>query len=206
MEPLAPTEEHQVIEEERVSAVLREVHRFKKEADERLRAVFGTRHAIDEMAVMFPSAGQALRWVSQAVRVPGVTLFNSATDQVQTRPIPSAYTAHYWFLTPPELPAGETQPWRIEAMYARSGSPLHDAHLKFMERDEVCIMHASFKCADEESYGVAVKSLRDNGYEAVQLCDSTYGRFSYWAPAEGVSGPAVYLKPRVNLRDTEDES
>jgi hypothetical protein len=46
--------------------------------------------------------------------------------------------------------------------------------------------------------------LRERAWEVVQKCDSTYGKFSYWKPldADDHEDLGLYLKPRVNLRDT----
>jgi hypothetical protein len=209
VEPLSVCEESEVLAEQWVSSTLAHLRELREKASERLRAMFGVTYTIDEMAVMFTSPAHALRWISSAVRVPAVTLFNSATDVVQTSPIVSTYNVHYWFLTTPDLPETDPRweystPWRVEAMYAHAGSPLHDTYRRMMKGRETLAIHASFKCPDEEAYGVAVKTLRDNGYEAAQFCESTYGRFSYWSEAEG--GGEVYLKPRLNVRDEEDDS
>jgi len=207
-EPLGYCEEQEVQAEEWVSSIMKSVVQYHAEAQEELRGMFGTAYIIDEMALMFTSPAWALRWISSAVRIPGMTLFNSANDHVQTRPVPSRYDVHYWFLSSP-FTEGVDEPgeerWRIECMYPHPGSPLHDAYRRMMRRNDVMTMHASFKGPDEEAYGVAVKTLRDNGYEAAQLCTSTYGRFSYWLPQEDEDGSGVYLKPRVNLRDAVGE-
>jgi len=194
-------QKQEVLAEQWVSEILRSVQEYRAHAQEELRAMFGTRYSIDEVALMFTSPSWALRFIGSAVRVPGITMFNAAHDVVTTRPIVSTYSAHYWFLTTPD----EEDPWRLECMYAHVGSPLHDSYRGFMADRDVIAVHASFKCADEEAYGVAVKTLRDNGYEAAQLCDSTYGRFSYWMPEEEGATSGLYLKPRVNLRDMDVE-
>lgn len=203
LDPMSHCDEQEVLAEEWVSITMKRVVEYRAQAQEQLRGMFGAAYDIDEMALMFTEEAWALRWISSAVRIPGVNLFNTAHDAVQTRPVPSSYNVHYWFLSTPAADLGDKD-WRIEAMFAHPGSPLHDVHLRAMQGREICVMHASFKCPDEEAYAVAVKTLADNGYEAAQLCQSTYGRFSYWAPEES-AGAGVYLKPRVNLRDAEND-
>ena len=200
----ASCEQQERLGEQWVSQTMRRVVQMKADADEELRAMFGASYAIDEMALMFTDQDWLTRWVTSAVRVPGMVLFNSAHDHVRTRPVPSSYDVHYWFLSAPSEHTSRGE-WRIEAMYPHPGSPLHDAHLTHMSERNIAVMHASFKCSDEEAYAVAVKTLADNGYEAAQYCDSTYGKFSYWSPLDREDrAPGPYLKPRVNLRDAGD--
>lgn len=207
---MSTCEKQEKLAEKWVYDIMRQLVEYKRNADEELRAMFGAAHEIDEMALMFTSPSWALRWISSAVRVPGVNLFNTAHDTVETRPVPSTYNVHYWFLSSP-FPEGYEpgeERWRIECMYAHEGSPLHETYSRKMHGKDVAAIHASFKCPDEEAYAVAVKTLGDNGYEAAQFCESTYGRFSYWAPAEHglADGSGLYLKPRVNLRDAGADS
>ncbi len=59
--------------------------------------------------------------------------------------------------------------------------------------------HASFKLPDLQAYAFACDQfLRTKGFEVVQQCVSKYGVFSYWQTPFS----SVYLKPRVNLRDS----
>jgi hypothetical protein len=198
-------EEQERLGEEWVSKAMARVVRAKERATEELRALFGATYEIDEMALMFTDAGWLQRWVTSAVRVPGMALFNAANDHVRTRPIPSSYDVHYWFLSTPRDYHADGE-WRLEAMIPHPGSPLHDTLLHGMPNEtDITVVHASFKCPDEEAYAVAVKTFKDGAYEAAQLCDSTYGKFSYWSPLDREDrAPSVYLKPRVNLRDQED--
>lgn len=205
--PLSRCEEDGVIAEEWVSKTMELVIQEKEKADEALRAMFGIGAIIDEMSVLFTDPIRAHTWVTAAVRIPGVTLFNSAQDRVRTAPIRSDYSVHYWFLTVPEEHA-KVQPWRIEAMYAHPGSPLHDSILRPLaaSHGDGGVMHASFKCASEEEYATANRVLQDNGYECAQRCESSYGRFGYWYPLElEHTAVATALKPRVNLRDAEGD-
>lgn len=187
-----------------VAQTMERVVAVKKSMDEELRAVFGTAYAIDEMALMFTDQGWAQRWVTAAVAVPGITLFNSARDTVSTRPVRSEYNVHYLFMTTPDV-HHEPGPWRLEVMHLHPGSPLHGSYLATMDGPDAVVMHASFKCPDEEAYAVAVQTLQRNGYEAAQMCTSDYGRFSYWSPEDWPdrADSLTYLKPRVNLRDKE---
>lgn len=204
LEQAAYCEEQARLGEEWVAQSLATVVQMKERATQELRAMFGTTYSIDEMALMFTDQGWLQRWVTDAVRVPGITLFNTAHDSVQTRPVPSSYDAHYWFLSTPEAYHQDGE-WRVEAMTTHPGSPLHDSMLRTMRGTTIAVVHASFKCPDEEAYAIAVKTLVDNAYEAAQLCDSTYGKFSYWSPMDREDrAPCAYLKPRVNLRDQED--
>jgi len=204
VEPLSRCGEAAVYYEEWVKHGMRAMAEAQEKAQEQLRGMFGSGAVIDEMAIMFQNPYELRSWVDAAVRLPGVVLFNTAHDSVSTQPIPSRYNVHYWFLSSPwpeGYEPGEDL-WRVEAMYAHKGSPMHDALRDQFSPGESLTVHASFKCADEEAYGVATNTLQRNGYEAVQRCESTYGRFSYWRQGEQETG--VFLKPRVNLRDTED--
>ena len=195
IEPLSRCTEAAVYYEEWVSRSMKFVVQCYEKAREEVRSMFGAGVNVDEVAIMFRDPDALRHWVEAAVRVPGVTLFNTAHDRVVTSPIPGQYDVHYWFLTVPEEYGG----WRIEAMYAHPGSPLHDSLLRRMLDQEALVVHASFKCADEEEYGSANSVLARNGYALAQRCDSTYGRFSYWRLDE--EEYTVFLKPRVNLRD-----
>lgn len=163
---------------------------------EAVRGVLGSNVVIDEMALLFTEHTSIFRFISQAVQLPGVELFNFAKDTVQTAPIHSEYVVQYWFLT------SGLGPWRIEAMIQDNASPLHHALSLNAETGTMTVVHGSFKCAGEMEYGTARHALRTAGWEEVQRGDSAYGRFSYWDnPDERYEG--VYLKPRVNLRDAE---
>lgn len=205
--PLSQCEEDGVVAEEWVRKTMELVMQEKKKADEAVRALFGGSVYIDEMSVLFTEPHTAHAWITAAVRVPGVQLFNSAHDTVKTAPIRSDYSVHYWFLTAPsEHWSG--QPWRIEAMYAHGGSPLHDSILRTLRRagGDGGVMHASFKVPDEEMYANANHVLASNGYSCAQRCESTYGKFGYWYPlALEHDEAATALKPRVNLRDQEGD-
>lgn len=203
--PLTRCQELAVVAEEWVSSTMKLLVEQKALADERVRGMFGAEVHVDEMSLLFTEPSAARQWVDMAVMLNGVTLFNTARDVVHTAPIQADYEVHYWFLTAPEAGAiADWKPWRIEAMYAHRGSPLHDSFLLPMRKsgEDVGVMHASFKCATEEDYAVAVRTLADNGYECAQRCESSYGRFGYWYPIDIQDNEQhVALKPRVNLRD-----
>lgn len=165
--------------------------------NELLRASLGE-HVIDEMALLFGTLDHLYSFLSHAVRTDGVELFNHATDTVTTGPITSSYEAFYWFLRVAD------PRYRVELMHVRGLSPLHTPMLYAMEKrhdDHVLAVHASFKCATEEDYGVAVATLRTDGWELLQRCDAAYGRFSYWHNPDSAHPAEWLLKPRVNLRD-----
>lgn len=147
---------------------------------------------VDEMAVLFMDNLEVLTFLSQAVSLPQVELFNFSQDDVTTGPIPSAYRVSYWFLTVP------SHRFRIEAMVCSQGSMVHDMVRSSADGALVCV-HASFKCPDEEAYAKAGAVLRQSGWECWQRCDSSYGRFSYYGNPDAEL--PWLLKPRLNLRD-----
>lgn len=166
--------------------------------------LFTPTYQIDEMSFIFHDQHALAGFVRQAVRVEGYELFATATDTVSTTPIRSSYDVVYWFLSTPF-------PYRLELMIAGAGSPLHDRFASTLAKTAhmemaACSVHASFKLEDEAQYADAVHRLRTNDMELVQGCQSAYGRFSYWQEANGSPDamfPTWFLKPRVNLRDTE---
>lgn len=143
----------------------------------------------DEVSILFGSAQELIDFVQIAVQRPEVKLFNTARDNVSTSPILSQYWVSYWFLEGP-------WPYRIEAMNATPGSPLHDARL--VRNPNPHIIHASFKCASEMQYAVAMGELVEIGHEIVQRCESNYGLFSYWDVGDE---EGCYLKPRLSRKD-----
>lgn len=164
---------------------------------------------IDEIAVLFQDPHNFDKFTKEAVRMDGCILFNTAEDHVHTMPMKTCYTVDYRFFTVPVQFLGETfSEMRIEAMMIQGGaSPLHYAEL-WNVRDAPAfvspLVHASFKCVNEEQYAAVCHRLRTKGWEAAQRCESTYGKFSYWSPLEDEKypdRPPVYLKPRVNTRD-----
>jgi hypothetical protein len=157
-------------------------------------------YTIDEMSIMFFSDAVLLRFLRDAVRREGVELFNAAEDVVTASPIMAAYDVRYWFLR-------TSWGYRVDALQTNMGSPLHDNIARQAGHDPMAVVpvHASFKCPNEERYGVALATLRKSGWELLQRCDSGYGRFSYWHRPDGESDD-WYLKPRLNLRDATKES
>ena len=177
---------------------LDEVQRQYQEMSAIVRGVLGTRYTLDEMALFFRDEHTLSSFVRAAVGLgEGYLLFNTAYDNVKTSPLLSEYHVRYWFLSTPHG-------FRVELMCAFPGSPLHDVidrKMAEVHNGGAVSVHASFKCATEEDYANAVHTLKTNAYQLVQACESTYGRFSYWQPAEAEERPDWYLKPRVNLRD-----
>lgn len=190
-----------------VEETFNEAGKFIERYDEVL-ADLGFVQGIDEIALLFPHRGYAWSFVAEAVREEGCVLFNSATDHVHTKPLRTCYDVTYLFLTLPAAyhPSGRSGV-RLECMFLGDGvSPLHEAEIAKMDIGDEAVspVHASFKCGDEEDYANATTSLREAGWESVQRCESTYGRFAYWSPLHDET-PGVYLKPRVNLRDGQQE-
>lgn len=160
--------------------------------NEEVRGLLGAGSFIDEMALYFPNEQTLFRWVSVAVRN-GWTLFNQADDSVTTHPLISRYEVRYWFLR------REGVPYRVEAMtIAKGHSPYHG--VLCAQRRDYYVAHASFSTPNEEKYAAANFTLKGVGYELLQRCDSTYGRFSYWSKPK-LPCP---IKPRVNLRDAKN--
>lgn len=151
----------------------------------------GINKSIDEVAVYFDDNYDEAMWgyITDAVKNPGVKMFNAATDFVETSPLQTDYEVEYRFLEVEDLGM------RVEVMRLVAGeSPLHD----YFGRN--CLdIHYSFKVAASD-YSLIVDRLRDGGAVEVQHCDSTYGTFSYWR----VPGfhEDIFLKPRVNKRDS----
>jgi len=156
----------------------------------------GGHHRIDEIALLVTDTAQLDMLDGLLQNEFGWERFNKANDSVRTAPIRSGYTVEYTFYRCQEVP------WRLEVMRLTSGiSPLHSA-IPLPLMAQVCTpVHASFKCADEESYAVARYELDDRGWFLAQQCDSTYGRFSYYTKIGSAPSRVPYLKPRANLRD-----
>jgi hypothetical protein len=183
----------------RVTKTLEKAHANYLGMSEISRSVLGDN--VDEISLLFSTWESLAMFVKLAVRHSGYSLFNTATDEVKTGPLPGAYTAEYWFL-------GTPYQYRIECMVITDGhSPLHAAanHLRRLHgAHDPFVIHASFKVSSEEEYADSVLALR-NELVLYQECESTYGRFSYWAPAVDPKDESdfshCFLKPRVNLRD-----
>lgn len=162
---------------------------------------YGIHTHIDEVAILIPDAATMWAWISLAVRAKDIAHVNSAFDHVEAKgPIHGHYEAHYEFLEIAD------QPYRIEAMQVANGhSPLHAAHAHLAGLYGAWV-HVSFKCLTELDYREICTLLADTGeWLPAQICHSTYGRFTYFSPQpelmEKYDLPALYLKPRVNLRD-----
>lgn len=169
-------------------------------------AKIGFFQGIDEIAYLLPGEPHLNEFLRAMVRHEGVAHFNGAEDHVHTLPLRTCYDVRYEFLS---IPAGDYQhEFRIEAMHIPQGfSPLHYAEILSIVKDNslAAAVHASFKVQDEDDYATANHRLREAGWECVQRCDSTYGKFGYWQPVDREQwlpdGPFMYLKPRVNTRD-----
>lgn len=155
-----------------------------------VRALLGSTVKVDEIAVYFRSMETLFSFATDCVR-DGWMMFNQSDDIVYTRPLISKYEVRYWFLSHPDFP------YRLELMCVGEGhSPYHEL-LKFTASSPVTeVAHASFKVADEAAYANAVRVFFDAGYDVLQHCESSYGRFSYLSR----QGLAVPIKPRLNTK------
>lgn len=175
---------------------LEAVHEAWVALSEELRGIGGARWEIDEMALYIHDQEYLNSWVRAAVAIDGYQMFNTATDTVRSTPIACSYDVEYSFVSTPH-------PYRLEIMRLTGGySALHSRY----EWADTAVgsrgtypVHASFKCEDEEDLAVAVGTLRKDGWELAQRCDSSYGKFSYYTNEYSLTG--WFLKPRVNLRD-----
>lgn len=164
-------------------------------ADQEVRAHFGAAYSVDEMALYFAEEHALFSFMAKAVQR-GWLVFNQSEDVVETSPIRSNYAVVYWFLRHPELP------YRLELMMVSDGfSPYHGGVERMCEDHGLAtvLVHASFKVNDEQEYAAVGVALRNGGYELMQHCSSTYGRFSYYVDNESAEIPAI--KPRQNLRE-----
>lgn len=175
---------------------------------------------IDEVALLFMNEREAWKFIERAVQLPGVKLFNVASDNVRTNPIRSQYGVQYYFLE-------TTWGYRVECMVLSGGhSPLHGGiSATYFDvvgnRLDSGIVHYSWKCNDEAEYAEACKTMESvGGWKQAMSCLSTYGMFSYWLTdedtdqrllddriewclAEKEKALEAYIKPRVNLRDAD---
>lgn len=164
-------------------------------------------NGIDEIAVDTWDSLAFLNLMQSLVSEPGVAFTNAAHDVVRTDPFGTAYEVDYLFATGLNL-YSDRHPYRIECMNITDGwSPLHTAARLEAEAMHAAawMVHASFKCTDEADYGATTHRLREAGWECLQRCTSTYGRFSYWKPFDRDLDDSgnLCLKPRVNLRDAQ---
>lgn len=135
-------------------------------------------------------------------KTPWMGWFNSSSDTMTMESDaggdgPSFQVAFEFFKG--QLGGGEELPWRVEAMAVLGGfAPLH--------RDPTGrVVHASYKLKDEVEYEGEMKKLPEFGMTPVAHYRNAYGRFSYWENGDfpwGAEDRPIYLKPRVNLRDS----
>lgn len=165
----------------------------------------------DEVSVLVPGLG-ARESLVRDLMGDGWQVFNSATDLVFTNPFGTRYAVGYTFLRHPDFF------WRIEVMEmdhkTRDGkygfSPLHQALWypegtvpTWGEWAELPVPHLSFKVPNRRAFSGAVDHLREQGFIHAQTCQSTYGVFGYYVHQDAVR--QIYVKPRVNVRDGEEE-
>lgn len=180
--------------------LLAEVQEYHASLSEKIRGILGAGIELDEMAFIFPKASGLMVVMRDLLAIEGYELFNRASDIVETSPILSQYAVEYWFARTPFN-------YRLELMRVLDGySPLHRVYTELEEsvgsQSLGYQVHASFKCSSLEAYAESQYALRQAGYECVQRCESTYGKFSYYAELDDQDAlPTWYIKPRVNLRD-----
>lgn len=150
---------------------------------------------IDEMAVLFKDVSDCYFYEEYLLEL-GWELVGNNDDDVTTAPIASSYRVGYlWYKH-----ANAT--WRYELMVLGHGfSPLHGSALAHAVGDDGIIVHASFKCADLSDYEMMMQYMLATDMRLAQECESGYGRFCYFT--DDPDTLPVYLKPRVNLRDTQ---
>lgn len=168
-------------------------------AEEQVRALLGTGRVVDEMAIFVPERNLMFTVLTQALKA-GWVAFNYAEDTVETSPIASAYSVEYLFMRKDGVR------YRLEIMSKGDGfSPWHSyLEERCNATGEPCVLaHASFKVPSDAEYGAAVVALRSAGYDAVQHCTSSYGRFSYFLNTDTELLNIPVLKPRINTRDTQ---
>lgn len=177
---------------ENMDSILKDIEARHTNESEEVRGLLN--YQVDEMSLCFADDKTLLAFISGMVRR-GWVLFNQDEDEVVTRPLPSSYTAQYWFLRHME------REYRFEMLLITDGhSPYHYSQT-LAANGFPWLAHASFQLPNEAAYANAVRVLRDAGYEALQHCTSNYGRFSYFTSEEG-----HVIKPRLNTRDGSGSS
>jgi hypothetical protein len=182
-------------------SIMKNVYERWELSDEEVRGLFGASCGVDEMALYFPGQDLLAYFIKRAVQS-GWMLFNHVEDQVVTTPINSVYGVEYWFLRK------EGVPYRLELMRVLDGySPYHGSLQEACDECDfpVLLAHASFKVIDQMSYGSAVVALRNAGFELMQHCTSSYGKFSYMIDNER-NTELPPIKPRINTRDGGEDS
>lgn len=177
------------------SRMLGEAQRSADDVTGRLLQVGALRvdEHIDEISYLFddPRELQEFVWYAKDA---GLGMGDAEERQVAIWPPVTGeiYETEYHFVQ-------VSEDLRIEAMYIRDGiAPLHDAHsLSYAVDQAWCMVHASFKTKTTDDYALAQINLNDRaGLSLRREYKNGYGIFSYWA---GI--PAIYVKPRLNLRD-----
>lgn len=146
---------------------------------------------IDEMSVLFRDRDT----LADFVRKYSGRNFNSVPEDkmVGTFPDGTEQTFRVMF----EFLQAKGLEYRIEAMSVLGGhAPLHQARLEVARWS---VFHASFKCESVEEYELWLRKLDQGGATLHANYENSYGRFSYWTD---LTLGRMYLKPRVNLRDS----
>lgn len=149
-------------------------------------------YQVDEIAILFRFESELEGFLREAKGM-GIEHFNSVPhDDMVSKDGTHEFGVRFEFLRV----VGAT--WRIEATCVLHGeAPIHQRHLD--EYGAGACIHASFKCQDSDDYNRLMDSPDWGGsYPFVGEYSNDYGVFSYWSQAES----GLYLKPRVNLRDS----
>lgn len=152
----------------------------------------GESYRVDEIALLWENPAELDSFCTWAA-ANGLEWFNSVpvdTMERQDLERDEQFQVRFEFL---RFPGSD---WRIEAMCVLSGdAPLHSKHLRMLGNG--CIVHASFKVADEDSYLDSFDWLTEAQFVKMAEYVNSYGWFSYWETLDSMH----YFKPRVNRRD-----
>jgi len=151
----------------------------------------GESFKVDEVALLWENAAELDSFLQWATHVGRLDYFNSVPlDKMERQDQAGNFDVRFEFLRLADAD------WRIEAMCPLAGDfPLHSRHLKLLGNG--CVVHASFKLADDDAYWDSFDWLTEAGFVKMAEYLNSYGWFSYWDHLEAL----FYFKPRVNRRD-----
>lgn len=173
-----------------------EVVRMAATAYQRMQYQFDTQlilpYQVDEIAVLFRTEERLVAFAEWARSV-GIDVFNAhVLDTMYRQDAKEKFDIHFEFMRLVDAP------FRIEAMCYKGKAPLHMDQLN--RYGDGCVMHASFKVQTMQELTAAhdrLLALERLTYTPRAMYRNTYGAFSYWGPWS-----AMWIKPRINLRDT----
>lgn len=161
---------------------------------------------IDEVALCFPNQDQLQEWIEFVKDDPLLSHYRSERDTMHREDKSEWFDVRFEFIS--VNVKEDDHPWRIEAMAVTGGyAPLHDTMLKVSKGPGV--IHASYKLTNPKGSAEAVYDEELIHLEASEnmvmaaAYYNDYGRFSYWRPPHPSHGGGPFLKPRVNLRDSQ---